>query len=211
MADRRGGIAIATSGPRGPVGLGGVARRVGGEAALVEAPLQGAGRLRVEAEAEVVAGLAEAAVVDEHADAGALIGPVEDAADEGARQLVVLRDQPLLAIDQDVNVLFHTDDGTAKAGQAIVALGYLYARELGSFYTVAALFGFTPIVFGILGLVGQRGPSWLAYLALGAMADPTGGPDTVHWCRPFDAARKGMSLREAERWLAPNLGYEPED
>jgi 5-methyltetrahydrofolate--homocysteine methyltransferase len=25
------------------------------------------------------------------------------------------------------------------------------------------------------------------------------------------AARKGMSLREAERWLAPNLGYEPED
>lgn len=27
--------------------------------------------------------------------------------------------------------------------QAIVALGYVYARELGSFYTVAALFGFT--------------------------------------------------------------------
>ncbi|MGZ4476506.1 MAG: vitamin B12 dependent-methionine synthase activation domain-containing protein, partial [Nocardioides sp.] len=25
------------------------------------------------------------------------------------------------------------------------------------------------------------------------------------------AARKGMTLREAERWLAPNLGYEPED
>jgi 5-methyltetrahydrofolate--homocysteine methyltransferase len=25
------------------------------------------------------------------------------------------------------------------------------------------------------------------------------------------AERKGMSLREAERWLAPNLGYEPED
>ncbi|CAN5342984.1 methionine synthase [soil metagenome] len=25
------------------------------------------------------------------------------------------------------------------------------------------------------------------------------------------AVRKGMSLREAERWLAPNLGYEPED
>jgi 5-methyltetrahydrofolate--homocysteine methyltransferase len=25
------------------------------------------------------------------------------------------------------------------------------------------------------------------------------------------AARKGLSLREAERWLAPNLGYEPED
>jgi 5-methyltetrahydrofolate--homocysteine methyltransferase len=25
------------------------------------------------------------------------------------------------------------------------------------------------------------------------------------------AGRKGMSLREAERWLAPNLGYEPED
>ena len=25
------------------------------------------------------------------------------------------------------------------------------------------------------------------------------------------ADRKGMSLREAERWLAPNLGYEPED
>jgi 5-methyltetrahydrofolate--homocysteine methyltransferase len=25
------------------------------------------------------------------------------------------------------------------------------------------------------------------------------------------AARKGMSLAEAERWLSPNLGYEPED
>ncbi|MGZ8743687.1 MAG: vitamin B12 dependent-methionine synthase activation domain-containing protein, partial [Nocardioides sp.] len=25
------------------------------------------------------------------------------------------------------------------------------------------------------------------------------------------AQRKGMTLREAERWLAPNLGYEPED
>ena len=25
------------------------------------------------------------------------------------------------------------------------------------------------------------------------------------------ADRKGMSLQEAERWLAPNLGYEPED
>jgi 5-methyltetrahydrofolate--homocysteine methyltransferase len=25
------------------------------------------------------------------------------------------------------------------------------------------------------------------------------------------ARRKGMSLRETERWLAPNLGYEPED
>ena len=25
------------------------------------------------------------------------------------------------------------------------------------------------------------------------------------------AARKGMSVREVERWLAPNLGYEPDD
>lgn len=25
------------------------------------------------------------------------------------------------------------------------------------------------------------------------------------------AARKGMSVRDAERWLAPNLGYEPEE
>jgi 5-methyltetrahydrofolate--homocysteine methyltransferase len=25
------------------------------------------------------------------------------------------------------------------------------------------------------------------------------------------AARKGMTLAEAERWLSPNLGYEPED
>jgi 5-methyltetrahydrofolate--homocysteine methyltransferase len=25
------------------------------------------------------------------------------------------------------------------------------------------------------------------------------------------AARKGMTLVEAERWLSPNLGYEPED
>ena len=25
------------------------------------------------------------------------------------------------------------------------------------------------------------------------------------------ATRKGMTLREAERWLAPNLGYDPED
>ena len=25
------------------------------------------------------------------------------------------------------------------------------------------------------------------------------------------ARRKGMSLRDTERWLAPNLGYEPED
>ena len=25
------------------------------------------------------------------------------------------------------------------------------------------------------------------------------------------AKRKGWSLREAERWLAPNLGYNPED
>jgi 5-methyltetrahydrofolate--homocysteine methyltransferase len=25
------------------------------------------------------------------------------------------------------------------------------------------------------------------------------------------AARKGWTLKEAERWLAPNLGYEPED
>ena len=24
------------------------------------------------------------------------------------------------------------------------------------------------------------------------------------------AARKGVSVREVERWLAPNLGYEPE-
>jgi 5-methyltetrahydrofolate--homocysteine methyltransferase len=24
------------------------------------------------------------------------------------------------------------------------------------------------------------------------------------------ARRKGMSLKEAERWLAPNLGYDPE-
>ena len=24
------------------------------------------------------------------------------------------------------------------------------------------------------------------------------------------AKRKGMSMEEAERWLAPNLGYEPE-
>mgnify|MGYP003350307372 CR=1 FL=1 len=24
------------------------------------------------------------------------------------------------------------------------------------------------------------------------------------------AARKGMTVREVERWLAPNLGYEPE-
>jgi 5-methyltetrahydrofolate--homocysteine methyltransferase len=24
------------------------------------------------------------------------------------------------------------------------------------------------------------------------------------------AARKGMTVREAERWLAPNLGYAPE-
>jgi len=31
----------------------------------------------------------------------------------------------------------------ALLGQAIVVLGYVYARELGSFYTVAALFGFT--------------------------------------------------------------------
>jgi MFS family permease len=31
----------------------------------------------------------------------------------------------------------------ALLAQAIVALGYVYARELGSFYTVAALFGFT--------------------------------------------------------------------
>ncbi|MDR7335381.1 MFS transporter [Roseateles asaccharophilus] len=31
----------------------------------------------------------------------------------------------------------------ALLAQAVVALGYLYARELGSFYTVAALFGFT--------------------------------------------------------------------
>jgi MFS family permease len=31
----------------------------------------------------------------------------------------------------------------ALFAQAIVALGYLYARELGSFYVVAALFGFT--------------------------------------------------------------------
>jgi MFS family permease len=31
----------------------------------------------------------------------------------------------------------------ALLAQAIVALGYIYARELGSFYTVAALFGFT--------------------------------------------------------------------
>ena len=30
----------------------------------------------------------------------------------------------------------------ALLAQAIVALGYVYARELGSFYTVAALFGF---------------------------------------------------------------------
>ena len=25
------------------------------------------------------------------------------------------------------------------------------------------------------------------------------------------AARKSMTLAEAERWLSPNLGYEPED
>jgi MFS family permease len=31
----------------------------------------------------------------------------------------------------------------ALLAQAIVALGYVYARELGTFYTVAALFGFT--------------------------------------------------------------------
>ncbi|MCY4753319.1 MFS transporter [Pelomonas aquatica] len=31
----------------------------------------------------------------------------------------------------------------ALLGQAVVVLGYLYARKLGSFYTVAALFGFT--------------------------------------------------------------------
>jgi MFS family permease len=31
----------------------------------------------------------------------------------------------------------------ALLAQAIVVLGYVYARELGSFYTVAALFGFT--------------------------------------------------------------------
>jgi MFS family permease len=31
----------------------------------------------------------------------------------------------------------------ALLAQAIVALGYVYARQLGSFYTVAALFGFT--------------------------------------------------------------------
>jgi MFS family permease len=31
----------------------------------------------------------------------------------------------------------------ALLAQAMVALGYIYARELGSFYTVAALFGFT--------------------------------------------------------------------
>ena len=26
-----------------------------------------------------------------------------------------------------------------------------------------------------------------------------------------NAARKGMTLEEAEKWLAPNLGYDPED
>jgi 5-methyltetrahydrofolate--homocysteine methyltransferase len=25
------------------------------------------------------------------------------------------------------------------------------------------------------------------------------------------ARRKGLSLQEAERWLAPNLGYDPDD
>ncbi|EBQ6151362.1 hypothetical protein DAZ38_27840, partial [Salmonella enterica subsp. enterica serovar Enteritidis] len=25
------------------------------------------------------------------------------------------------------------------------------------------------------------------------------------------AARKGMPVKELERWLAPNLGYDPED
>jgi len=25
------------------------------------------------------------------------------------------------------------------------------------------------------------------------------------------AVRKGMTLAEAERWLAPNLGYDPDD
>jgi len=25
------------------------------------------------------------------------------------------------------------------------------------------------------------------------------------------AKRKGMEMKEAERWLAPNLGYEPEE
>src|SRR5258706_5708519 len=33
--------------------------------------------------------------------------------------------------------------GLALLAQAIVVLGYVYARELGSFYSVAALFGFT--------------------------------------------------------------------
>jgi MFS family permease len=41
----------------------------------------------------------------------------------------------------------HRDDARvlvlALLAQAIVALGYVYASDLGSFYTVAALFGFT--------------------------------------------------------------------
>ena len=33
------------------------------------------------------------------------------------------------------------------------------------------------------------------------------GADQVH----DYARRKGMAVREAERWLAPNLGYDPQD
>jgi len=38
------------------------------------------------------------------------------------------------------------------------------------------------------------------YFAIGRI-----GPDQV----ADYAARKGIEVREAERWLAPNLGYEP--
>ena len=40
----------------------------------------------------------------------------------------------------------------------------------------------------------------------------TGKDETAaHFSRQAEAyaARKGMPLKEVERWLAPNLGYEP--
>ena len=33
--------------------------------------------------------------------------------------------------------------------------------------------------------------------------------DFAPWINPDDARRKGMGREEIERWLAPNLAYEP--
>ena len=75
------------------------------------------------------------------------------------------------------------DPALIAAGDAVAQISLNLFNLL-----IAALFGFTPIVFGILGLKGQRGPSWLAYLALASGVLGLIASSMIYFSGPTDLA-----------------------